>query len=129
MDSLDNSTVVAGYRIDGTLGEGGMGTVYRATQLSLERVVALKVLTTELSSDPAFRERFRREGLLQAALDHPHIVTVYEAGEAEDACSWRCGWSRVRRSRTDSARQLDDRRALRLLTRSRRRSTPRTRKA
>ena len=83
MDSLDNPMVVAGYRIDGTLGEGGMGTVYRATQLSLERVVALKVLTVELSADPAFRERFRREGLLQAALDHPHIVTVYEAGEAE----------------------------------------------
>jgi Protein kinase domain len=83
MDSLDNSTVVAGYRIDGALGEGGMGTVYRATQLSLDRVVALKVLTTQLSSDPAFRERFRREGLVQAALEHPHIVTVFEAGEAD----------------------------------------------
>ena len=58
----------AGYRIDGALGEGGMGTVYRATQLSLERVVALKVLTVELSSDAGFRERFRREGLQQAAL-------------------------------------------------------------
>ena len=94
---LQDSMATAGYRIDGTLGEGGMGAVYRATQLSLERVVALKVLTVELSCDPAFRERFRREGLLQAALDHPHIVTVYEAGEAESGCSWRCGWSRGRR--------------------------------
>ena len=65
------------------LGEGGMGAVYRATQLSLNRIVALKVLATELSDDETFRERFRREGLLQAAIDHPHIVTVYEAGETD----------------------------------------------
>ncbi len=60
-----------------------MGVVYRATQLSLNRTVALKILATELSEDGAFRERFRREGLLQAAIDHPHIVTVYEAGDTE----------------------------------------------
>ncbi len=60
-----------------------MGVVYRATQLSLNRVAALKVLAAEFSEDPAFRERFRREGQLQAAIDHPHIVTVYEAGETE----------------------------------------------
>ena len=47
------------------------------------RTVALKLLATELSDDPTFRERFRREGLLQAAIEHPHIVTVYEAGETE----------------------------------------------
>ena len=60
-----------------------MGAVYRATQLSLTRTVALKVLSAEFGDDPGFRERFRREGQLQAALDHPHIVTVYEAGETE----------------------------------------------
>src|ERR687895_763358 len=60
-----------------------MGVVYEATQLSLNRTVALKILAANLSDDPAFRERFRREGLLQAAIDHPHIVTVYEAGETE----------------------------------------------
>ena len=60
-----------------------MGVVYRATQLSLNRTVALKILATELSQDGAFRERFRREGLLQAAIDHQHIVTVYEAGDTE----------------------------------------------
>jgi len=117
MDSPHSSTVVAGYRIDSTLGEGGMGTVYRATQLSLERVVALKVLTAELSSDPDFRERFRREGLLQAALDHPHIVTVYEAGEAENRLFLAM---RMVEGPTLKElilrRQLDDRRALRLLT-------------
>jgi serine/threonine protein kinase len=110
-------SVVAGYRIDSTLGEGGMGTVYRATQLSLQRVVALKVLTAELSSDPDFRERFRREGLLQAALDHPHIVTVYEAGEAEGRLFLAM---RMVEGPTLKdlilRRQLEHRRALRLLT-------------
>src|SRR5436305_6545430 len=76
--------MVGGYRVDGLLGEGGMGAVYRATQLSLDRVVALKVLTGELSDDPGFRERFRREGQRQAAIDHPHIVSVYEAGETDE---------------------------------------------
>ncbi len=117
MDSPQSPAVVAGYRIDGTLGEGGMGTVYRATQLSLERVVALKVLTAELSADPGFRERFRREGLLQAALDHPHIVTVYEAGEADERLFLAM---RMVEGPTLKElivrRELDDRRALRLLT-------------
>ena len=94
-----------------------MGTVYRATQLSLERVVALKLLTAELSADPAFRERFRREGLLQAALDHPHIVTVYEAGETDNRLFLAM---RMVEGPTLKdlilRRQLDDRRALRLLT-------------
>ncbi|HWH12826.1 MAG TPA: serine/threonine-protein kinase [Solirubrobacteraceae bacterium] len=79
---LENGTIVAGYRVDGVLGEGGMGTVYRATQLSLNRTVALKLLSTELSQDAGFRERFRREGQLQAAIEHLHIVTVYEAGDS-----------------------------------------------
>ena len=75
---------MAGYRIESVLGRGGMGVVYEATQLSLNRTVALKVLYPHLSQDPVFRARFRREGELQAAIDHPHIVTVYEAGEAEE---------------------------------------------
>ena len=94
-----------------------MGTVYRATQLSLERVVALKLLTADLSADPAFRERFRREGLLQAALDHPHIVTVYEAGETDNRLFLAM---RMVEGPTLKdlilRRELDDRRALRLLT-------------
>ncbi len=117
MDSLHDSMAVAGYRIDGTLGEGGMGTVYRATQLSLQRVVALKVLTVQLSADPAFRERFRREGLQQAALDHPHIVTVYEAGEIDNRLflAMRMVEGPTLKELIQR-RELDDRRSLRLLT-------------
>ncbi|HEY2657955.1 MAG TPA: serine/threonine-protein kinase [Solirubrobacteraceae bacterium] len=68
--------------MDGVLGEGGMGAVYEATQLSLNRVVALKLLAPNLSDDPGFRARFEREGQVQAALDHDHIVSVYEAGQS-----------------------------------------------
>ena len=75
---------MAGYRIDGVLGRGGMGVVYRATQLSLGREVALKLLAVELSEDPGFRARFQREAKLQAALEHEHIVPVYEAGQTDD---------------------------------------------
>jgi serine/threonine protein kinase len=60
-----------------------MGTVYRATQLSLKRPVALKVLAYELGNDPGFRARFEREGQVQAALDHEHIVSIYEAGQTD----------------------------------------------
>ena len=80
---LETGTILAGYRIDALLGKGGMGAVYVATQLSLNRTVALKVLAPHLSEDETFRERFRREGLVQAALDHPHIVAIHEAGETE----------------------------------------------
>jgi hypothetical protein len=76
-------TVIGGYRLERRLGEGGMGMVFEATQLSLERTVALKLISPSYGEDVAFRERFRREGVAQAGLDHPHIVTVYEAGEAE----------------------------------------------
>lgn len=74
---------MAGYRLDGTLGEGGMGVVYEATQLSLDRKVALKIVAPRLSADPAFRARFRREGSIQARVEHPNIVTVYQAGEED----------------------------------------------
>jgi hypothetical protein len=81
---LATGRTLAGYRVEGVLGGGGMGVVYEATQLSLERTVALKVLAPHLSADPEFAARFRREAMLQAALDHPNIVPVYEAGESED---------------------------------------------
>ena len=71
---LEKGTTVAGYRIDGILGQGGMGAVYEATQLSLDRVVALKVLAPHLSDDPSFITRFQREGRIQAGIDHPHKI-------------------------------------------------------
>jgi ABC-type transport system substrate-binding protein len=74
---------VAGFRIDARLGQGGMGTVYRATQMSLGRPVALKVLASELSADPEFSERFRREARAAALLDHPHVVQPIDFFEGE----------------------------------------------
>ncbi len=81
---LDRGVIVAGdFRIDGIVGDGGMGVVYEATQLSLERTVALKLVATSYSQDLAFRERFRREGRIQATLEHPHVIDVYAAGQSE----------------------------------------------
>jgi len=74
----------AGYRIEAVIGRGGVGTVYRAAQLSLQRDVALKLLTPARGADQAFRERFLEESVLAASLDHPHIVPVYDAGEVEE---------------------------------------------
>ena len=72
-----------GYRIEAVVGRGGMGVVYRATDLSLSRPVALKLIAPELAQDPTFRERFLREPRLAASLDHPGVVPIYEAGERE----------------------------------------------
>jgi hypothetical protein len=80
---IRQGTVVGSYRVEGVLGRGGMGVVYSASHLSLDRRVALKVLADDLSSSTEFVERFRREGRLQASLEHPHAVTVYEAGESD----------------------------------------------
>jgi hypothetical protein len=81
---LEPGVIVAGdFRIDDVLGDGGMGVVYQATQVSLDRTVALKLITTALSQDFAFRERFRQEGRVQAKIEHPHIIDVYAAGESE----------------------------------------------
>jgi serine/threonine-protein kinase len=79
---LASGTQIEGFRIDEVIGRGGMGVVYRATQLSLQRQVALKLHSTELSSEASFRERFRREARIQAALDHPNVVPVYDSGES-----------------------------------------------
>jgi predicted Ser/Thr protein kinase len=75
---------VAGYRIEAVAGRGGMGVVYRARQVALDRVVALKLIAPELSGDEAFRTRFARESRIAASLDHPNVIPVYEAGEDGD---------------------------------------------
>ncbi len=74
---------VAGYRIDALVGRGGGGVVYRATHRRLGRTDALKLLAPELTADQEFRRRFEREALMAGGLDHPHIIPVYDAGEAD----------------------------------------------
>jgi CHASE2 domain-containing sensor protein/predicted Ser/Thr protein kinase len=73
--------VIGGYLIDVMVARGGMGVIYRATQVELARDVALKVIAPELASDERFRERFKREALMAASVQHPNVVPVYEAGE------------------------------------------------
>ncbi|WPN57866.1 serine/threonine-protein kinase [Pseudomonas sp. P9_31] len=78
-----NSTLnilIPGYDIDGEIGEGAMASVYLATQRSLERKVALKVMAAALAADPSFCERFLREGKTLARLSHPHTVTIHDIG-------------------------------------------------
>jgi eukaryotic-like serine/threonine-protein kinase len=78
---VDEWPAAPGYRIEGVLGRGGMGVVYRATQLGLNRAVALKMIHTGAAADPQRRERFRREAEAIARLWHPNIVQIYEVGE------------------------------------------------
>src|SRR5262245_57760979 len=72
---------VPGYQIEDTLGRGGMGVVYKATQTGLNRVVALKMLLAGPYADPALRARFLLEAESVAALEHPHIIRVFAFGE------------------------------------------------
>ncbi|MBT9299944.1 MULTISPECIES: serine/threonine-protein kinase [Pseudomonas] len=72
--------IIPGYDIDGEIGEGAMASVYLATQRSLERKVALKVMAAALAADPSFCERFLREGKTLARLSHPHTVTIHDIG-------------------------------------------------
>jgi serine/threonine protein kinase len=76
-------TEFAGYRIEALLGRGGMGVVYRAENIRLGNTVALKLLSDELAEDESFRERFVRESRTAATLNHPNIVTIYDAGDWE----------------------------------------------
>ncbi len=83
MAEISIGSVLGGYRVEGVAGEGGMGRVYRATQIGLGRQVALKLIMPELAMEPDFRQRFARESRLTAAIEHPNVIPVYEAGEAE----------------------------------------------
>jgi serine/threonine protein kinase len=73
---------LADYLIEEQIGRGGMAVVYRASDTRLNRSVALKILAPDLAGDTAFRQRFMREMRAAAAVDHPHIVPVFDAGEA-----------------------------------------------
>ncbi len=77
----DMAALLPEYEIQGIAGRGGMGTVYRAVQKNLDRLVAIKVLPVDLGDEPGFSDRFRREAMTTAGLPHPDIVAVYDTGE------------------------------------------------
>ena len=82
------SLVDGKYRVDAALGQGGMGAVFRAWDVRLERPVAIKVVRADLLSDPDSRARFRRESQIVARLQHPSIVTVFDYGTLPDGAAY-----------------------------------------
>ena len=80
-DDLAPGTTFAGYRIEAVAGRGGMGVVYKAIQLGLDRPVAIKVIAAGLLGDPRVRERFLREAHAAAAIEHPNVIPIHGAGE------------------------------------------------
>src|SRR3954468_4576084 len=76
-------STIAHYRIEGLIGAGGMGEVYKAVDARLGRAVALKILPPDLSNSRERIRRFLQEAKAASSLNHPNIVTVYDAGEAE----------------------------------------------
>lgn len=81
-ESLVGRMLDGRYRIDAKIGEGGLGTVYRAQHLKLDRAVAIKVLKADLRAIPDIRSRFEREVRMLAALSHPNVVTITDYGDA-----------------------------------------------
>jgi len=82
--TLHEGDEFAGHRILGIAGRGGMGVVYRALQLDLDRPVALKLIAPQLAEDPDFRDRFVRESRAAASIDHPNVIPIYYTGESDD---------------------------------------------
>ncbi|HEY7620438.1 MAG TPA: protein kinase [Solirubrobacteraceae bacterium] len=76
-------SVFAGCRVEGVIGRGEMGVVYRAEELALQRMVALKLIRPEDSRDRRFRERFRRESTLAASIDHQNVIPILDAGDED----------------------------------------------
>jgi predicted Ser/Thr protein kinase len=83
MPEFTPGDVFVGHRIEGLAGRGGMGVVYRATDVELERTVALKVITPALAEEEDFRKRFVAESKAAASIEHPNVIPVYYAGERE----------------------------------------------
>jgi len=112
-DTRIGSTLL-GYRIETLLGRGGMGVVYRAYDARLKRNVALKLVAPELSEDERFRGRFLAETELAAALEHPNVVPIYDAGEVDGqlylAMRYVEGWDLKSLLQTEGA--LEPKRAL-----------------
>jgi DNA-binding beta-propeller fold protein YncE len=101
--ALGPGAIFGGYRVESLVARGGMGVVYRATDLSLQRPVALKLIAPEFAEDERFRARFLMEPRLAASLDHPHVVPIYEAGEREGRLYLAMRWVEG----TDLRRLLD----------------------
>jgi serine/threonine-protein kinase len=89
---LSPGSTFAGYEIESVVGLGGMGILYRARQLRLDRPVALKVVGAELARNQVVRERLRREARAVAAIDHPNVVPLYEAGEYDGTIYIAARW-------------------------------------
>jgi serine/threonine-protein kinase len=83
MGEIAIGSTLAGYRIEALIARGGMGVVYRATHLGLERPVALKVIARELADRDGFRQRFLRESRLAASLDHPAVLPIFDSREVD----------------------------------------------
>jgi len=81
--ALGAGTRLGPYEIQAAIGAGGMGEVYRARDTRLDRTVAIKVVPSHVSDDPAVRERFEREARAVAALNHPHICTLHDVGHQD----------------------------------------------
>jgi ribosomal protein L37AE/L43A/predicted Ser/Thr protein kinase len=79
-DSLEAGRVLAGFRVEELIGRGAMGVIYRATQLSLDRIVALKVLPGAFADNEKFVDRFHKESGALSALSHPNVVTIFDRG-------------------------------------------------
>jgi serine/threonine protein kinase len=83
LDGFRPGWLLAGYQLEAQVGAGGMAVVFRARNQRLGRVVALKILAPALAADETFRRRFIAESRAAAAVDDPHILPVYEAGDAD----------------------------------------------
>ncbi len=117
MADLSVGSTLAGCRLDAVAGRGGMGVVYRATQLALDRPVALKAMAPQLAEDLGYRERFQRESHLAASIDHPNVIPVYEAGELDGTLYLIMRWvdGTDLRELLSSSGRLSPARAVRLL--------------
>ena len=130
MAELASGTTFAGHRIEEVAGRGGMGVVYRATQLALDRTVALKVIAPGLIEDDAMRKRFVRESKVAASIDHPNVIPIYYAGE-EDGVAYiamRYVAGDDLRSLVRREGRLEPRRAARLIVAGRRGARRRARR-
>ena len=116
-ESLGPGLTFAGCHIERVAGRGGMGVVFEATQLALQRPVALKAIAPALAADPDFRARFERESHLTASIDHPNVIPVYDAGELDGTLYLVMRWVDGTDLRTllDSTGPLPPERAIKLL--------------